>query len=277
MKENSLRKIWDSGRCAVNGWLSLPSPLAAEAMAKQGWDSLTIDMQHGFVDYAAITTMLPAAAAAGIDALVRVPWLDEADIMKALDAGAAGVICPMINSRAAAERFAAAVRYPPQGARSFGPLRAALHYGDDYPRRANQSVIALAMIETAEAVENVADILSVAGIDGVYIGPADLACSLGCEVSFTPTTGAVAAAIEVIYAAAAKAGRRAGIHTGSPAFAATMRDKGFDLVTIQSDLRFMMAGARAAVSAFKETEGKNENTTNDDGAGAGQVSGGAAY
>lgn len=259
MKANSLRQVWAENRCAINGWLSIPSPLTAEAMAAAGWDSLTIDMQHGITDFAAMATMLPAIAhgsrgTGGIDALVRVPWLEEGVIMKTLDAGAGGVICPMVNTRADAERFAAAVRYPPAGARSFGPFRAQLHYGADYYQHADAEVVALAMVETKQAVANAAEILAVDGIDGAYIGPADLACSLDCEPSFTPTAAPVVEAIDEIYAAAHAAGKRVGIHTGSVDYAAAMRAKGFDLVTVLSDFRLMSAGATTTVAALQKKE-----------------------
>lgn len=261
MWDGELQQRRREGRCAINGWLSLPCGFAAEVMARQGWDSLTIDMQHGLIDYPAATAMLTAVSTTSVTPLVRVPWLEEGIIMKMLDAGAHGVICPMINTRADAERFAAAVRYPPQGARSFGPIRAQLIGGGDYHQHANDSILALAMIETKEAVANAEEILSVAGIDGVYIGPADLACSLGCEVSFTPTAAAVVEAIDRILAAAKKQGVFAGIHTGSADYARAMSEKGFDLVTVMSDARLMAAAAKQAVSQARAAATNDDSKT----------------
>lgn len=269
-----LRQLWQNDGCALNGWLSLPCGFSAELMAKQGWDCLTIDMQHGLIDYAAATAML--AAAGEVPVLVRVPWLGEADIMKALDAGAAGIISPMINNRAEAERFAACVRYPPMGRRSFGPIRALAHYGADYYQRANDEVIALAMIETKEGLAAVDEVLSTPGIDGVYIGPADLSCSLGYPPSFQPTAPAVLEAISLILAAAQKHQAIAGIHTNEAATARDARSRGFKFVTAATDARLMNAAGAAVLSQLRE-EKKDENTTHDDGAGAGGLSGGATY
>ena len=258
MRDNKLRNVWRRQQCAVNGWLAIPSGFSAEVMAHQGWDSLTIDMQHGLVDYAAATRMLTAIATTGTEALVRVPWLEEGIIMKMLDAGAGGVICPMVNTRDDAERLAAATRYPPQGKRSFGPIRAQFHFGADYHQHANDSVVVLAMIETAEALENAERILSTPGLDGMYIGPADLASSLGCEISMTPTAAPVVKAIDELLALARRRKVRAGIHTGSAQYAAAMRDKGFDMVTVLSDARLMAAGAQTVIATMKES-GNDEN------------------
>lgn len=247
--------MWDSklqnrrreGQCVVNGWLSMPCAFSAEIMANQNWDSLTIDMQHGLIDYHTATLMLTAISTTHVAPLVRVPWLEEGIIMKMLDAGAHGVICPMVNTLADAKRFVAAARYPPLGARSFGPIRAQLVGGADYHKCSNDSVLALAMIETKQALENVDEILSVPGLDGVYIGPADLACSLGHEISFTPTAGEVVDAIDHILSAAKKHNVFAGIHTGSAEFALSMSDKGFNLVTVLSDARLMASSAQAVL------------------------------
>lgn len=250
MKQGKLRKIWSEGGCALNGWLSIPCAFSAEIMAQQGWDSLTVDMQHGLIDYQEMTQMLPSISG-GADALARVPWLEEGAIMKALDAGAAGVICPMINTRADAERLAAATRYPPLGKRSFGPIRARLQYGKNYSDIANDEIIVLAMVETAEAVDNVDEILSVPGLDGAYVGPNDLASSLGCEITFNPTAEPVLKAIDKIYESARRHKVRIGIHTGSPEHAGKMRQKGFDLVTVSSDARLIASGAQDIISQFR--------------------------
>ena len=130
-------------------------------MAAQGWDSLTIDLQHGLIDYQVAVGMLQAISGGPTTPLVRIPWLDPAIIMKLLDAGAYGVICPMINSAEETERFVAACRYPPAGIRSFGPLRARLYAGSDYFKEANRTILAIAMIETHSALEHLDEILSV--------------------------------------------------------------------------------------------------------------------
>ena len=148
MRENRIRTLWREDKAVVNGWLAIPSTFSAETMAHQGWDSLTVDMQHGVVDYQMAVNMLTAVSTTNTVPMVRVPWLDPGIIMKSLDAGAYAVICPMINTRAEAEKLVSYVRYAPRGVRSFGPIRAFLYGGADYPTHANDTVIPFAMIET---------------------------------------------------------------------------------------------------------------------------------
>src|SRR3954451_22047251 len=178
-RANGVREIWASGNPVVNSWLGVPSSFSAEVMAHAGWDSLVVDMQHGMIDYQMMITMLQALSTTDVVPLVRVPWNDPAHIQKALDAGAYGIICPMINNRAEAEKFVSSMRYAPLGSRSSGPSRAALYGGADSHAKANDIVVALGMIETVEAMENLDDILSVKGLDAVYVGPSDLSISMG--------------------------------------------------------------------------------------------------
>src|SRR5678816_2302757 len=180
MRENRLRTMWKAGTPVVNGWLAIPNSFSAETMAAQGWDTLTIDMQHGVVDYHALVPMLQAISTTPTVPIVRVPWLEPGILMKALDAGAYGVICPMVNSREDAERLVAWTHYAPRGMRSFGPVRAQLYGGADYPKEANDTIVVFAMIETAAALDRIDDILSVPGLDAIYTGPSDLSLSLGC-------------------------------------------------------------------------------------------------
>ena len=241
MRENLLRTLWQQDACAVNGWLSLPATFSAEVMAHQGWDSLTIDLQHGLIDYQIAVGMLQAISTTRTVPLARVPWLDPAIIMKILDAGAYGVICPMINSAAQAREFVAACRYPPAGIRSCGPIRANVYAGPDYVANANQTIITMAMIETRAGLDNLDEILSVEGLDAIYVGPADLALALGCEPQLDPTEADVVKAIESIVARARKKKIVAGIHTGSAANAQKMIRQGFQFVTVSSDVRLLVA------------------------------------
>jgi len=252
VRENRLRRLWREGGAAVNGWLAIPSSVSAEAMAHQGWDSLTIDMQHGLVDYTNAVPMLQGISTTETVPLARVPWLEPGIIMKALDAGAYGIICPMVNTREDAERFVGACRYAPQGYRSFGPTRALLYAGADYPKHANQTVLTIAMIETAQALENLEAIVSTPGLDGIYIGPADLARSLGHTPKFDHTEPELPEPIERIMTAAKAHGVVPGIHCGSAAYARRMIDLGFQLVTLLSDQRLLSAAAKAIV---EETRG----------------------
>ena len=189
MRPNALRALWQSGGAAVNGWLAIANSFSAETMAHQGWDSLTIDLQHGVVDYQTMVTMLQAISTTATVPIVRVPWLEPGILMKALDAGAYGVICPMVNSREDAQKLVAYTHYAPRGTRSFGPVRALLYGGADYPQHANDTIVTFAMIETAAALENLDEILSVEGLDAIYIGPSDLSLALGCTPTFDDPWG----------------------------------------------------------------------------------------
>ena len=249
----SLKGIWAEGRPALNGWLGVPSFFSAEVMAHQGWDTLTIDMQHGLIDYGDAAPMLAAIATTRTVPMVRVPWLDPGIVMKSLDAGALGVICPMVNSRIEAEAFAACLRYAPRGRRSAGPIRAVLAHGADYAARADDLVVGLAMIETRTALESIDAIVSVPELDGVYIGPNDLALSLGVAPRFDPVDPVMTEAIDHILARSKAAGKRAGIHCGSAEYAQMMTAKGFDLVTVGSDARFIAEGAAHVVAEFRGT------------------------
>jgi 4-hydroxy-2-oxoheptanedioate aldolase len=239
----------------VNGWLSIPSSFSAEVMAHQGFDSLVVDMQHGVVDYQTAVTMFQAISTTAAVPLVRVPWLEPGIIGKVLDAGAYGVICPMINSRADAEKFVSYMRYAPRGVRSFGPIRALLFGGADYPAHANDTVAAFAMIETKLALENLDEILSVQGLDAIYVGPSDLSLTLGCTPKFDQDEQPVVEAIDHIVARAKAHGVVAGIHNGTPEYAQKMIAKGYRFVTIGSDARLMAAGAQQAVAKMRASVG----------------------
>lgn len=251
MRPNKLRETWARGGAVVNGWLAIANSFSAETMAHQGWDSLTIDLQHGVVDYAGMVPMLQAISTTPTVPVVRVPWLEPGIIMKTLDAGAYGVICPMVNTRADAEKLVAWTHYAPQGTRSFGPVRALLYGDADYPAHANNTIVAFAMIETAQALENLDDILATPGLDAVYIGPSDLSLALGCKPTFDDLDPKAADAVQHILARAKAHGVVAGIHNGTPEAALKRIAMGFQFVTISSDARLMAAGAQQVVQAMR--------------------------
>ncbi|HEX4583583.1 MAG TPA: aldolase/citrate lyase family protein [Burkholderiaceae bacterium] len=251
MKENRLRSLWKSGSAVVNGWLTIANSFCAESMAHQGWDSLTIDLQHGVVDYQAMVGMLQAISTTATVPLVRVSWLDPAILMKTLDAGAYGVICPMINTREQAQRLVAYTHYPPLGTRSFGPLRAQLYGGADYAQHANDTIVTFAMIESAQALENLDAIVSVEGLDAIYIGPADLSLALGCTPTIDNVDEKAAQAIDHILERAKAHGVIAGIHNASPRSALKRIARGFDFVTVSSDVGLMADGARQVVAEVR--------------------------
>ena len=260
MRENRLKSIWASGGVVVNGWLSIPSSFSAEVMAHQGFDSLTIDMQHGVVDYQVAVTMLQAIANTPTVPLARVPWNNPAYLMKILDAGVYGVICPMISTREQAEALVQACKYPPQGYRSYGPVRASLYAGADYAEHANEEILVIPMIETAEALKNLDDILSVPGVDAIYVGPSDLSLALGCRPRLDQTDPPVVEAQKKIVEACKRHGVVAGIHNSTAAYALRMIEEGYQLVTLASDSRFLAAKAAEEVAAVRKTGTKTGKT-----------------
>jgi 4-hydroxy-2-oxoheptanedioate aldolase len=251
MRENKLRTLWKADRAAVNGWLAIPSSFSAETMAHQGWDTLTIDLQHGVIDYPAMLTMLQAISTTDTVPVVRVPWLEPGILMKTLDAGAYGVICPMVNTREDAQKLVAWTHYAPRGSRSFGPIRGLLYGGPDYADKANDTIVTFAMIETAQALDNLDAILSVEGLDAIYIGPSDLSLALGCRPVFDDVDPPVAQAIDHILERAQAHGVVAGIHNGRPDVALARVAKGFRFVTVGSDARLMAAGAQQTLAAMR--------------------------
>ena len=253
MRENTLKSIWARGEAVVNGWLSIPSAFSAEGMALQGFDSLTVDMQHGVVDYQVAVTMLQAISTTPVIPLARVPWNDPGRIMKILDAGVYGVICPMINTREQAEALVQASKYPPRGYRSWGPVRASLYAGADYGDRANEDLIVMPMIETAEALKNLDAILSVPGVDAVYVGPSDLSLALGCKPRLDQTDAPVVEAQKTIVEACKRHGVVAGIHNNTAAYALKMIEIGYQFVTLASDSRFLAARAAEEAAAVRMT------------------------
>ncbi|HSV55208.1 MAG TPA: aldolase/citrate lyase family protein, partial [Burkholderiaceae bacterium] len=186
-------------------------------------------------------------------------------LMKALDAGAYGVICPMVSTREDAQRLVAYTHYAPRGTRSFGPVRAALYGGADYAQHANETIVTFAMIETAQALDNLDDILSVEGLDAVYIGPSDLSLALGCKPTFDDVDAPVAQAIDHILARAKAHGLVAGIHNGTPESALARIAKGFQFVTVSSDALLIAAGAQQVISKMRAAPQTTTSTAGQSG------------
>ena len=238
----------------LNGWLSIGNPLTAEIMATQGYDAITIDLQHGALDFATALPMLQAMRAYDVTPIVRVPWREPGIIMKALDAGAQGIICPMVNSASEAAEFVKYMYYPPKGERSYGPTRAAFAYGG-YDLKANDEVLAFAMIETPEGVDNLEAIAAVDGLAGIYIGPSDL--TLGTQQGRLPPgfDRQEPEMIELIHRILEVCKRRgilACLHCGTAEYAARAVGWGFDLTTVSGDSRLLAAAAAASVGKWHE-------------------------
>jgi 4-hydroxy-2-oxoheptanedioate aldolase len=253
---NKLKKRLQAGKACVNGWLAIPSGFSAETMAQCGWDSITVDMQHGVQDYHSMIACFQAMERHPVTCLVRVPWNEPGIIGKVLDGGAWGVICPMVNNAAEAKALVSYALYPPKGKRSNGPIRAGA-YGEATPYQsiANDEVLVIPMIETQEAIDNVDEILDVPGISGIYIGPSDLGLSLGLKPMLDREEPQILAIYDKLLAATKKRNLFAGLHNGTAAYAAKMIDKGFRFITIANDSGLMAKAAREAVQATRKAAG----------------------
>ncbi len=262
MRKNNLKKLIQEGKPVINGWLQIPHSYPAEVMAKQGYDSLTIDMQHGVVDYPNALQMLQAISTTDVVPMARVNWNEPGQIMKILDAGAYGIICPMVSNKKEAESFVQACLYPPKGYRSYGPIRGLLYGGADYGKHANDEILKFAMIETKEALSNLDEIMSTKGLDGIYIGPADLSLAIGEDPSFDiPESSPVFKVILTILEHAKKNKIIPAIHNMSPEYAEKMINLGFKLVTIGADQRYMAAGAKTAIDKVRKISTKDTSKT----------------
>ena len=258
---NKLLEIWKSNQPVINAWLSIPNSFTAEAFGKMGWDSITIDMQHGQNDYQTSISMLQGLASSNSLPMARVPWNEPGIIMKMLDLGVMGIICPMINTKEDCEKFLSYCYYPPIGQRSFGPMRAQLVHGSNYFNKANENIITFAMIETKQAVENLDEILSIPNLTGVYIGPADMSSSYGLPPKFDVKEDPVFSNIQLIAEKAKKYGKIAGIHNGSTEYAKEMINIGYKFVTILSDFRVMSTHSQNIIDEMKNKSKVSKNSS----------------
>lgn len=236
------------GKVHWAAWMATAEPVAAETLALCGYDSIVFDLQHGLIDAGQTRGGIAAAALAGAACWVRVSVGGYDVASQMLDAGAAGVICAMVDTPAIARAFVDAVKFPPLGRRSWGPSRALPLTGlsrETYLGTANTRTLALGMIETATALDNLPAILAVEGFDGVFVGPNDLAVSLSGGTDSDPSHPKVAAALERVLAACRDAGKPAGIFANTPAFAADYARRGFAFITLGNDLAFLRKGAEA--------------------------------
>ena len=259
MRKNKIKQMMKEGKTVINGWCAIPSSVSIEGMSGQGWDSLTIDMQHGLIDYSNALPMLQTLSATNVTPLARVNWNEPGQIMKILDAGCYGIICPMVSNKKQAENFVQACMYPPKGYRSFGPIRGLIYGGSDYADHANDEILKLAMIETKESLEKLDEIMSTPGLDGIYIGPADLSLALNEKPGFDRAKNTKAySEILKILEHAKKNKIFAGIHCGTTEYSLKMVEKGFNFVTIASDLRILNSKGKSIVDEMKGSDSKKE-------------------
>jgi 4-hydroxy-2-oxoheptanedioate aldolase len=252
MRANRVKQAWRDKKPVACAWMSTPDTFIAETMAQAGLDAIVIDMQHGMAigpDRAAVA--MQAISTTDTMPMVRVPWNDPIYIQYALDAGAYGVIVPMVNNRAEAEKAAGACRYAPLGYRSNGANRARYYVGPDYFAHANEEVICLVMVETVEAIANLDEIASTPGVDGLYIGPSDLAITMGLTPRLDVPEKSHVEAVQKVVDTAKKHGIQAGIHTTGPEEVRRRYEQGFTFCTLGSDVGFVTAGVRAAIEQLR--------------------------
>jgi len=250
VRANTLRSIWDRGDAALGGWLTVPSSMSAEIMAHAGFDWLCLDMQHGLIDFPELLHMLQGISSTDTVPLVRVPRNEPGIIGRVLDAGAWGVVVPMVNSPEEAHAAVTACRYAPDGARSYGPLRANYYAGFDYFARANREVTCVVMVETRQAVDKVDEIAAVPGVDTIYVGPADLSVTLGLEPRPDNLDERFTLSLDRVMAACRRHGVVPGI-AGNVLTAPKRLAQGFRFVEVASDAGLLAVGAGSALAAVR--------------------------
>ena len=255
MRENRVRSLWAEGKAVINGWLHSPSAWSAEVMAHQGWDSLVIDMQHGMMGMETAIQMLQAISTTDTVPLARVNWNSPGDMMRLLDAGAYGIICPMIETQAECEAFVGACRFPPLGYRSLGPTRARVYAGADYAEHANDVILTFAMIETQAGFDNRDAIMRVPGLDAVFVGIGDLRLSMTGKAGLVAADAVVDAALDVILASARQHGLKAGLFAADMQHAIAMLKRGYEFVTVMNDVSLMASAAAAVVKTVRASAG----------------------
>ena len=244
-----------SGETVYTAWCTLPYPIVAETIARDGFSTIVIDQQHGLWDTASILTAIAAVRQVGAAPLVRIPVADFSTVSRALDFGAEGIIAPMINTAADARAFVSVAKYPPLGDRSWGPHRAMALTGaadaKTYLQRANEFTVTFAMVETRTAIDNLDVIAATPGIDALFVGPWDLSIALSRGATVNPNIPEVDQALDRIVAAAHKAGKVAGLYCIDAEEAMAAAKRGFRFLAVGSDLGFLRAGAGAQLRTLR--------------------------
>jgi 4-hydroxy-2-oxoheptanedioate aldolase len=251
-----LRERWEQGQVALNAWLTFEGAAAAEAVAGAGFDAVTVDLQHGSVTPDALGAVVAAIEPTGAVPFARLSWNDPAAAMRALDLGVRGVIAPMVNSAEEASALARACRYPPRGIRSYGTVRAPFGAGREQTERANDAVLVFAQIETAEGLAAVGEICAVDGLDGLYVGPADLGLSLGLASFADFEDPRLLEALDAILEAARSHGVVPGIHAPSADAALSMARRGFTFVGSAGDADALSSALAASTERIRAELGR---------------------
>ena len=255
MRANHVKQRLRAGEPSIGTWLSLPSPEVAEYVADLGFDWLTVDTEHNAIDITAMSRMFGVIAAAGTAPLVRIPWNSGENIKRVLDAGAWGIVVPMVNSRAEAEAAVEAAKYPPRGNRSLGGGMRAVRWGasaDDYATHADDEILVILQIEHIAGVEVADEILSVPGVDACFIGPNDLAASMGISLGIPLESDhpALVGTIAEIRDACLRNGVAPGIHTSGAAGITRRIGEGFQFLAMASELKFLLSGLQDGLRAI---------------------------
>lgn len=251
MRANPMKAIWARGGAVVSAWLSIPSPFTAEVLGHQGYDVATLDLQHGMISFEQMLHMFQALSATPAMPMARLAANDPTHIGRVLDAGAYSVICPMINSAEQAQAFVAACRYHPHGVRSYAPVRGQVYGGPDYFPKANDEIVKLAMVETRAGFDALDEILAVDGLDGIFVGPNDLAIALGCPPVSESDQPVVREAIARICERTRAAGKVAGILCSGPQAALQRIEQGFSFVSAGGDIFMLTQAAKQSVATFR--------------------------
>ncbi|GAA0384235.1 2,4-dihydroxyhept-2-ene-1,7-dioic acid aldolase [Acrocarpospora corrugata] len=250
MSNNPLITRWQAGQVTYGVWCTMPGSVPAEMIARQGVDYCCVDYQHGLIEHSTGVPMMQAIEAGGSVPIARVNWNETNRIMQVLDAGARGVVVPMVNNAEEAARAVSGFRFPPHGGRSYGPVRAREVLGTTNPEElADQACII--MIETVDGIRNVREIAAVPGVDALYIGPSDLALSLGLLPNHTPPDPRFVEVIDEIRAACLDHGIAAGIQCANGEDAAKYTEQGFTMITIASDAPLLASAVRANLATAK--------------------------
>lgn len=250
MQPNSLKEKWNSGSSTLGLWITHPNPVALESIGQHDVDYLCLDLQHGLLDYSNVVPSLQALQRSPAVPIARAPWNEPGIIGKLLDAGTMGVIVPMVNSGAEASQAVASCRYAPEGSRSYGPTRAAPALGGNYFEGANREVACIPMVETVEALNNLDEIVGTAGVDAIYVGPADLSISLGLPPGSDHDDQRFDGALKAIVDACQRHGVAPGIHTVEQLVPKRL-EQGFQMITVTSDIIALNAGIKTALAVAR--------------------------